>query len=1341
MPAIDLPLHFLPLLAPLAMLAVAGVAMLNPGRRPAFLFGLAEKAAVASILASIGAAVLLVTQGPGTSPLLGLAGVGFSTRLDVVSVTMLVLISFVGWVVLRFSASYLDGEARQGAFCGWLAATLAAVLMLVQAGNLLQLLGAWIATSLSLRQLLLFYPGRVQARRAARKKFVVARIGDAALAVACVLLFAGYDTADIATILSAARDGTAPAQAAWAAGFLAFAAVLKSAQFPFHGWLTEVMETPTPVSALLHAGVINAGGFLLIRFADVMLLAPGVLAVLVVVGGTTALLAALIMLAQPAVKTSLAWSTIAQMGFMIMQCGFALFPLALLHIVAHSLYKAHAFLASGTAVDNVAAIHRPGPIAIPGPRTVLLAFVIALAIYALIAFAVGLEDKSPQAIMLGAILVLGVAYLLVQGLADAAPRSLTRRTALYAVAVSVGYFVLQTGAEWLTNETLPVTPAPDSLQVALLVLAVLSFSLVAVAQALFPLWSSHPAAASLRVHLANGLYANALFDRGLGNWRTGPRPGSAAQDQAPGFADQDWSRGPTRDACERAANTAARHIPPVWPLASYVAVNPFLGQTTETLADTAARLDRIGGTPVTMPRVWYLGRIESGEITDEDIAAALEASLHRDKPADPDALKRAATGPAPATTTLPTIADLAARATGIDWPGFLADRIGVWAGGYFDQGQALWSAPQDKRAWAAYRAFATHDLAPEIMGLRHFAAFVADAPDDPVEAIRRGVSRLGVGEEALDSYFHQLLFALGGWAQYTRYHLWKAELADQDDSTITDMLAIRLLWEDALYRQYAPLIDAEWASVRAGHGEPISPSAGQVIDAILQEAAERAAQRRLVDRLAAPASPASDDRPMLQAAFCIDVRSEVFRRALESVDANIQTLGFAGFFGVSAKHRRFASDAEELRLPVLMNPTVATCATTQETAEADREARYVARARRAWGRFKLAAVSSFAFVEAMGPVYVAKLVRDALGRNPAPVPNDPAPRFDPALDLETRTDMAETVLRAMSLTRGFARIVLLAGHGANVVNNPHASGLQCGACGGYSGEVNARLLALLLNDSDVRAALIQRGIDVPADTAFVAALHDTTTDRVHLYDHDQAVSANAKNLAQVKRWLDRAGQAARAERAGRLPRAASGADIAIRARDWAEVRPEWGLAGCNAFIAAPRMRTRGRSLRGRAFLHEYDWRQDKDNEFAVLELIMTAPVVVASWISLQYYGSTVAPDSFGSGNKLLHNVVGGIGVFEGNGGLLRAGLPLQSVHDGVEYAHEPARLSVVIEAPRTTMNDILDRHAGVRALFDNRWLHLFAIDDDGRIAFRYAGNLEWVPVDRTTARSNMKLVA
>ncbi|MBY0306371.1 MAG: DUF2309 domain-containing protein [Sphingomonas sp.] len=783
-----------------------------------------------------------------------------------------------------------------------------------------------------------------------------------------------------------------------------------------------------------------------------------------------------------------------------------------------------------------------------------------------------------------------------------------------------------------------------------------------------------------------------------------------------------------------AAKSAVLAIPPVWPLASSVAVNPYLGQAELGLADTAALLARVSGAPVTMPRDWYRERIANGTVTDADLDAAWKAASPSRRPASAAILKSAALQPADEPVALPTVADLAADVSGIDWAGVIAERFGAWCGGFFDEGQALWAAPHGKSAYAAWQAVATHDLTPEIVGLRGFAAFVADAPDSAAVAIERSVTRLGLTPAALQTYFHRLLISLGGWAQYARFQLWQAELAGRGDDTITDLLAIRLLWEEALFGQYEAQIGPNWAETVAAHARPIEPSEAQINDAILQEACERAAQRDLAQTFANVQASAAAQPPVLQAAFCIDVRSEVYRRALESIDPRIQTLGFAGFFGLTASHRRFGSDVAEHRLPVLLNPGLSSRSGDHANESADLALRYRQRATRAWGRFKLAAVSSFAFVEATGPVYIAKLVRDALGLHGNDVPNDPAPQPDPAIDLPTRIGMANSILRAMSLTDNFAPLVLLVGHGANVVNNPHASGLHCGACGGYSGEVNARLLAALLNASEVRDGLAREGIAIPTETLFVGALHDTTTDSVFLYSQDHPSLKHNVDLTRAEVWLSAAGVIARTERALRLPRARGEASIAQRSRDWAETRPEWALAGCKAFIAAPRQRTLGKSLGGRAFLHDYDWRQDKG--FGVLELIMTAPVVVASWISLQYYGSAVAPDLFGGGNKLLHNVIGGIGVVEGNGGALRAGLPWQSVHDGEKLMHEPLRLSVCIEAPREAMADILDRHPGVRALFDNRWLHLFSLDDEGRMAWRYSGDLGWESVS-TVSGSDM----
>ncbi len=764
-----------------------------------------------------------------------------------------------------------------------------------------------------------------------------------------------------------------------------------------------------------------------------------------------------------------------------------------------------------------------------------------------------------------------------------------------------------------------------------------------------------------------------------------------------------------------AAEAAGRMVPPAFPLDATVAVNPFLGQTGEDLATAAARLARVAGVRVTRTGAEYAAAIAEGRIAEADLAEALAASPSPLKPADTASLRalveRLGEGSSP--RALPTVADLAAQATGIDWPALIDKCIGLWAAGHFDRGQALWSPAPGAEAFAAWRGWAMHDLTPEIAGLAGFCAHVACAPDTTERAILSAAETLGIADAAAPTAFHRLAMSLGGWAQHARWLLWQAELVGDTDRTLMDLLAIRLIWDEALLVQ-TPAIAEQWAATVAAHAAPVAPTAEDVALAILQDAADRGHQRRLAAALDG-AAPAAETRPFLQAAFCIDVRSEVFRRALESVDPSIATIGFAGFFGLPLAHHAHGSDILEARLPVLLNPAITT--TSAGDPAKDQADRIAARGARAWGRFRQAAVSSFAFVEAAGPVYAVKLVKSALGFTPK-TKAEPAPEVIGGMSAEAKADTGAAVLKAMSLTKGHGEIVLLLGHGGNVTNNPHESAYHCGACGGYTGEVSARLLAILLNDPETRAGLAARGVEVAEDTLFVAGLHDTTTDAVTIYE-DGLPAARAGDLARVRDMLAMAAKIARAERALRIP-GARGESLPARAQNWAEIRPEWGLAGCAAFIAAPRAATAGRDLGGRAFLHSYDWQADEG--FGTLELIITAPVVVASWISLQYYGSSVAPEMFGGGNKLIHNVVGGIGVVEGNGGALRPGLPWQAVHDGDALQHEPLRLSVMIEAPREQMLAILEKHPGVRALFDNGWLHLFALKD-GKIDARYVPGL------------------
>src|SRR6056297_1714767 len=353
------------------------------------------------------------------------------------------------------------------------------------------------------------------------------------------------------------------------------------------------------------------------------------------------------------------------------------------------------------------------------------------------------------------------------------------------------------------------------------------------------------------------------------------------------------------------AEAAARAIPPAFPLDATVAVNPFLGQAQEDLATAAARLARVAGVRITRPRTEYAALVKAGGITDDDLAAALFDSTSALKPADLALLKAKLAAESAAPQSLPTVAKLASQATGTDWPAVIARSFGLWAAGHFDRGQALWTPAPGRGAFAAWREWATHDLTPEIAGLAGFCAHVAAAPDTPERAILRAAERLGLDDAAAETAFHRLLMDLGGWSQHARWLLWQAELDGASDTTLGELLAVRLIWEEALLARYPEVAD-RWQTTVAAHAAPLAPSSDQVIDAILQDAAERAHQRRLAETLAGPAT--RSERPALQAAFCIDVRSEVFRRALEAQDPGIETIGFAGFFGLPLAHRPSGSD-------------------------------------------------------------------------------------------------------------------------------------------------------------------------------------------------------------------------------------------------------------------------------------------------------------------------------------------------------------------------------------------------------------------------------------------------
>lgn len=821
-----------------------------------------------------------------------------------------------------------------------------------------------------------------------------------------------------------------------------------------------------------------------------------------------------------------------------------------------------------------------------------------------------------------------------------------------------------------------------------------------------------------------------------------------------------------RPQIQSAAATACSYVPPLWPLKQFVAVNPFLGLLPQHFSQANAFMRRVAHKDLMMPADFYVNQLANGRIADADLAKALTLFDKNGELGSVDDVKaRLCSMPNEAHSgmhAIHTVADLIDSELGTDWTAFVVDEISKWCAAYFDEGQSSWRMPWcSLPLFEAWKQAASIDRNAEIHGIKGFRDFVRTLPDEPLQAIDFVLRSIRVSEANLADFLHRQLLTVGGWSAYIQYRVRESGMQGHDDDTLLHLLAIRLVWDRALQMTYYEKLPALDNVIEI---EPIEPGVPEKLRLLMQQAYEIGIQRKLVDKLTsshklkAQPLPKAIKNKAVQAVFCIDVRSEVYRRALETASPRIETFGFAGFFGFPIEYIRLGHQHGAALCPVLFTPNYRIReslinATAEELSDALNKRWSIKRFNKIWKSFKTSAVSCYSYVEIAGLAFGVKLLTDSFGltrtvTKPGTEGLSPTSvlRLGPQINrqrghlvetgkvvetglcLTDKVELAKNALRGMGLTSDFARLVLLCGHGSTTVNNPYAAGLDCGACGGHSGEANARVAAAVLNDVSVRAGLTSQGIDIPPDTWFLAGLHDTTTDELRLYDLDYLPSGYEKDIACLQEWLSDASELARTERSvllgiGETHPQEIKQHITAHSRDWSQVRPEWGLAGNAAFIAAPRERTRQVKLNGRVFLHNYDVKQDSDG--SILELIMTAPLVVASWINLQYYASTVDNRLFGSGNKVLHNVVGTIGVLEGNGGDLRAGLPWQSLHDGCKFVHEPVRLSVFIEAPRSAIDAVIVKHEAVRQLTDNQWLHLFSIENDGNSYFRYLGQNRW----------------
>lgn len=815
-------------------------------------------------------------------------------------------------------------------------------------------------------------------------------------------------------------------------------------------------------------------------------------------------------------------------------------------------------------------------------------------------------------------------------------------------------------------------------------------------------------------------------------------------------------------------------IAPTWPLAHAVACNPLQGLEELPFAE-ATRKGQALFDAQTLPGFWQLRQaLAAGHITQQQVEESIDKALEG-LPAT-HTIGKALIDFRPLMKAM--VEELDERYTPNRTPELLRQALGqlqeasawqgtlepvnkstiTWLSAFLDEGQAAWSMPMRERGF--YRAVKVlvemQGEGPDVLGL---------LPEDSEKAIALLLDKLPVAPKDHYRFLRDQLLALPGWASYIR---WRSEQSDYAPQlrypiSLNDYLAVRLLllcqlpqeaWEEAIVPKREWLTLHHWAAQQLSPGPATDPRAWADLLRDMQEACHRlrltllqsweAAFRQNIGQQLKQqmATKPEAARPDAQLAFCIDVRSEPFRRQVEA-SGHYETFGFAGFFGLPIAYETVLGERVK-SLPVLLQPAhelreQASPCCAHQAERHQNGLKLLKELKQAYKSLKYNISTPFAAVEALGlpaglitigrsiiPQPLSKLRR--MGRRWFRPEIDTAPDISPAEDwgipFDNQLAYAGNALRMMGLTRNFAPLVVLCGHGSQTENNPYAAALDCGACGGSHGGPNAAAMARILNQSAIREGLREQGVDIPADTLFVGAQHNTTTDEVSLLDLPNLDAEKQAQITALKTGLASAQNRNLDQRAGQFG-LKKGKGILRRSTDWSEVRPEWGLAGNAGFIVAPRQLTEKLDLRGRCFLHSYDWEQDA--EATSLEVILTAPLVVAQWINSQYFFSTVDNTAFGSGNKITHNVVGKIGVMQGNSSDLMHGLPWQSVmKNDDELYHQPLRLTAFVVAPRERVQMLVEKHDVLQKLLYNEWVALQVLDPETEQMWALQVDGSWV---------------
>lgn len=654
-----------------------------------------------------------------------------------------------------------------------------------------------------------------------------------------------------------------------------------------------------------------------------------------------------------------------------------------------------------------------------------------------------------------------------------------------------------------------------------------------------------------------------------------------------------------------------------------------------------------------------------------------------------------------------------------------------WCQAYCDLGQALIPMPEREKGF--YQAcLDLLQLDTQIhKNDQNLKNWLAKLPSSSERAIEICLDKLHIAHEKRLEYLRHTLLLLPGWGGYIKWRQdWSADTHLHPLSLI-DFLAIRLIVTCAVTGLKSEHVFQNCLI-------PIQPR----LDLKNIEKNEEIYQESLLKKINIPKEePKSPDAQLV---FCIDVRSEPFRKKIEA-EGNFETFGFAGFFGIPVAIETFHHQRIIESCPVLISSLhkVEEHPVEKYQRKAFRHQKgqnFLEKIHQIYQCLKYNFASPFALAETLGIwsgiwmgihtffPFLTKKFKHLLLKKILPISDLETTLKIDHIPSQQQLQYAENFLRSIGLTKNFGKLILLCGHGSTTQNNAYGSSLDCGACGGHRGGSNAKSLAAVLNSEWIRKELKNKGIDIPIHSLFLGAEHDTTLDSVKIYSQTVSSQNHKAPLKQLRDALERASEQNRIERCSKLGFSGNKCSVSkhvfIRSCDWAQVRPEWGLARNAAFIVGPRALSKKSELEGRCFLHSYDWKEDVDGKF--LEVILTAPMVVAQWINAQYFFSTTYPDFFSSGSKVTQNIVGKFGVMQGNASDLKHGLPLQSVFatDRQPY-HDPMRLLTLVYAPKERVEHIIEKHSILQNLFYNHWMHLLVIDSKMQKTFRLTNKNDW----------------